>query len=98
MKQAMKWIQSSTLMILLTTTAHAALPGDSAAGKRVYDTNCTRCHDTSVHTRKDRHVESLQALEQQVQACTGTAEKPLPATAVQDLVKYLNDEFYHFQN
>jgi hypothetical protein len=98
MKQAMKWIQWSSLMILLTTAAHSALPGDSAAGKRVYDANCTRCHDTSVHTRKDRHVQSLEALEQQVQACTQTAQKPLPATAVPDLVKYLNDEFYHFQN
>jgi cytochrome c5 len=59
----MKSILCVSLLVLLTPTAYAAsLPGDSANGKRLYDANCMGCHDTSVLTRKDRVVQSLDAL------------------------------------
>jgi CxxC motif-containing protein (DUF1111 family) len=78
-------------------SAHAtSLPGDSAAGKRLYEANCVECHDSSVFTRKDRHVQSLDALEQQVANCTHMAKKDFSAGETQDLLKYLNDQFYHF--
>ena len=38
----------SLLILLLTTVCAASSPGDSANGKRLYDANCTGCHDTSV--------------------------------------------------
>jgi hypothetical protein len=51
-----------SLLILLMPSAYAAsLPGDSADGKRLHDANCMGCHDTSVFTRKDRLVQSLDA-------------------------------------
>jgi cytochrome c5 len=59
----MKSILCVSLLILLMPSAYAAeLPGDSADGKRLYDANCTGCHDTGIHTRKDRLVQSLDAL------------------------------------
>jgi len=58
---------ASLSMIMMMPSAYAAsLPGDSADGKRLYDANCMGCHDTGIHTRKDRIVQSLDALEKRV--------------------------------
>ena len=83
--------------LYLALSADAALPGDSAEGKRLYDANCTGCHDASVYTRQNHSVRSLDALQQQLQGCGHVAKKNLSATETQNLVKYLNDRFYHFQ-
>jgi cytochrome c5 len=89
---------ASLLMILLMPSAYAAaLPGDSADGKRLYEANCTGCHDTSIHTRKDRLVQSLDALKRQVGNCTHAAKKEFSASETQNIIKYLNDQFYHFR-
>ena len=94
----MKSILDGSLLILLMPSAYAAsLPGDSADGKRLHDANCMGCHDTSVFTRKDRLVQSLDALKKQLASCTHMAKKEFSASETQDLLKYLNDQFYHFR-
>ena len=94
----MKSILGVSLLILLMPSAYAAsLPGDSADGKRLYDANCMGCHDTSVFTRKDRVVQSLDALKKQLASCSHAAKKEFSASEMQDLLKYLNDQFYHFR-
>jgi len=87
-----------SLLVLFMPGAYAApLPGDSANGKRLYDANCTGCHDTSVLTRKDRLVQSLDALKEQLVSCSHMANKEFSKTEMQDLLKYLNDQFYAFR-
>ena len=94
----MKSILGVSLLILLMPSAYAAsLPGDSDDGKRLHDANCMGCHDTSVFTRKDRLVQSLDALKKQLASCTHMAKKEFSASETQDLLKYLNDQFYHFR-
>ena len=94
----MKSILGGSLLILLMPSAYAAsLPGDSADGKRLHDANCMGCHDTSVFTRKDRLVQSLDALKKQLASCSHMAKKEFSASETQDLLKYLNDQFYHFR-
>ena len=94
----MKIILCASLLILLMPSAYAAsLSGDIANGKRLYDANCMACHDTSVLTRKDRAVQSLDALKKQLASCTHMAKKEFFASETQDLLKYLNDQFYHFR-
>jgi cytochrome c5 len=94
----MKSILGASLsMILMMPSAYAAsLPGDSADGKRLYDANCMGCHDTGIHTRNDRIVQSLDALEKRVANCTHAARKEFSANETQNIIKYLNDQFYHF--
>jgi len=87
---------ASTILIL-TTPAFAALPGNSADGKRLHDAHCTTCHNTSVYTRKDHSVRSMAELKEQLQGCAHMANKKLTEAEAQNLVKYLNDQFYRFQ-
>ena len=84
-------------MVFLAASAHAALPGDSAEGKRLHDANCTACHDISVYSRKDHKVQSLNGLKRQVGDCTHMAQKEFSPVERQNIVKYLNDQFYRFQ-
>jgi mono/diheme cytochrome c family protein len=92
----MKLALCTTLALLMPLAASAALPGDAAAGKRLYDASCTSCHDASVFTRQNRRVQSLDALRGQVQACGHMAKQDFTPQQLQDLVKYLNDRFYRF--
>jgi mono/diheme cytochrome c family protein len=93
----MKSIPCVSLLILLTPSAYAALPGDSADGKRLHDANCMGCHDTGIYTRKDRLVRSLDALKNQLASCSHMAKKEFSTIETQNIIKYLNDQFYQFR-
>jgi hypothetical protein len=93
-----KSILCVSLLILLMPSAYAAeLPGDSADGKRLHDANCMGCHDTSIYTRKDRLIRSLDALKEQLGDCSHMAKKEFSAIEAQNIIKYLNDQFYQFR-
>jgi len=94
----MKTITYASLLVLLAPSAYAAsLPGDGANGKRLVDANCMACHQTDIFTRKDRQVQSLDALKEQLVACSHAAKTDFSASEMQDLLKYLNDQFYRFE-
>lgn len=93
----MKRIVFLALATLLVANAHTAVPGDGTHGQRLLQANCTGCHDSSVYTRPNRMMHSLDELKHQVEGCGHAAKKEFSSTEVQDLVKYLNDRYYHFQ-
>jgi hypothetical protein len=94
----MKSIRGVSLWILLMTSSYAAeLPGNRADGKRLHDANCMGCHDTAIYSRKDRLVRSLDALETRLGDCSHMAGKEFSAIETQNIIKYLNDEFYQFR-
>ena len=78
-------------------SARAALPGDSVEGKKLHDVNCVSCHNASIYTRRDRHVNSLAALNEQVDGCLHGAQVKLTPDQQKSLVKYLNEQFYKFK-
>jgi hypothetical protein len=85
------------MLLLLIPSAYAAsLPGDTSDGKRLHDANWG-CHDTGIYTRTDRAVQSLDALEEQLAGCSHMAQKKFSASETQNLIKYLNDQFYQFR-
>ena len=92
----MKGILCVSLWILLmpSVACAAALSGDSADGKRLHDANCMGCHD---YTRKDRLVGSLDALQKRLGDCSHMAKKEFSAIETQNIIKYLNDQFYQFR-
>ena len=87
----------SLLILLMPSSAYAELPGDSADGKRLHDANCMGCHDTGIYTSKDRLVRSLDALKEQLGSCSHMAKKEFSAIETQNIIKYLNDQFYQFR-
>lgn len=94
----MRSILCVTILTLLMSIAHAAaLPGDIADGKRLHDANCMGCHNTDVYTRSDRVVQSLDALKKQLLSCSHMARAEFSKSETRDLLKYLNDQFYHFR-
>jgi len=84
------------VLLLLAAAAQAQVAGDAQEGERLYATNCTGCHDTGVHARKDHRVKSLAELRKQLQSCAHMTQKSFSPEQMDDLVKYLNDRFYHF--
>ncbi len=71
--------------------------GSGDTEPRLYNANCMGCHDTSVHSRKERFVQSLDTLRKQLGNCRHLAIAEFSASETQDLLKYLNDEFYKFR-
>lgn len=85
-------------LIALSASVQAAnLPGNVAQGKKLYDANCTRCHNDSVYTRPDRKITSLDGLNRQINACGHMANIKLGKAQVDDLVKFLNEKYYKFK-
>ena len=93
----MKSILCVSLLILLMPSAYAELPGNSTDGSFLHDANCLGCHDTGVYTRKDRRIRSLDALKGQLANCSHMATLQLSAIETQNIIKYLNDQFYQFR-
>ena len=87
----------SALMLLIASAYAAELPGASADGKRLHDANCMGCHDTGIYTRKDRLIGSLDALQKRLSDCSHMAKKEFSAIETQNIIRYLNDQFYQFR-
>ena len=87
----------SVLIALPVSAQAAALPGDAAAGKKLHDSACMSCHNDSVYTRKDRHITTLDDLREQMNACGHMSNVTLSKEQATNLVKFLNEQFYHFK-
>ena len=90
------------LMSLLVTTSYAS---NAENGKTLHNANCLRCHKSimkgdpdSIYVRENRRVNSYPALQNQVNRC----EKNIGITWTQkqtdDVISYLNQQFYKFKN
>lgn len=87
------------IAVLIATpaaAAGAAAGADLKAGQALHDRHCLQCHDSSVYTREQRRVTSLDALREQVTRC----ELSLGLTWFDDqrdsVVQHLNSRYYKF--
>lgn len=85
-----------TLTLASAAAQGALLPGDAARGKAVHDKHCTACHDTSVYSRPDRKMKSVEALIGRVNGCVNQTGVKLGKDEINDLVNYLDTLFYKF--
>jgi mono/diheme cytochrome c family protein len=93
----MKKIALAFALTFTAATVQAAmLPGDAARGKTLHDQQCVACHTSSVYTRANRNVKTVEGLIGQVNTCKGQLSLKLSRDQVNDLVKYLDEAFYKF--
>ena len=73
-----------------------AIEEELAEGKELNTDNCTKCHDTSVYTKKDRKVQTLEVLTKRVKACNSNTGAGLDEEELETLTLFLNTEYYKF--
>ena len=56
-----------------------------------------RCHDSSIHTRPDHKIKSLDALDKQLMGCSKGAHVDLSDADRANVEQYLNEQFYKFK-
>jgi len=77
-------------------SAQSILFGDYEKGSKLYKNSCTTCHDSSVYTRKDRKINTINGLEKQVERCSNSLRTSYTDDQNGDIVKFLNDDYYKF--
>ena len=73
-----------------------AIAADPENGSKLHAENCSRCHDSSVYTRENRHVQSLPRLGRQVRLCKDNLGITWFDDEVNDVIHYLNTRYYKF--
>lgn len=91
-------IVSSFIFISATVNA------DVKNGKELHDSNCTSCHislqggdGTGIYTREHKRIETYPALIKQVNRCRDSLGVAWPEDDVNDVVEYLNSNFYKYK-
>ena len=98
----------SAIPFSLTITAIALLSVSAQAneqrGKDLHDANCMSCHASlmggdanQIYSREDRRVNSIDGLKNQVTRCKTTVGVDWPNDQIDDVVEYLNHNFYHIK-
>ena len=77
--------------------ATAAQAADIKAGQALHENHCLACHDSSVYSRGDRKVNSLDGLRKQVQRCELSLGLAWHDDEVENVVQYLNSAYYKFE-
>jgi len=81
-----------------STTDTATIVAKSVAkGKALHDAKCFGCHDTRQYTRKNRIVHTYEDLRARVEFCDAATDAGFSFDDLDNLVTYLNTEFYKFK-
>ena len=95
---------SVLLSLVLCGTSLAVYAGDEKRGKELHDENCVKCHislvggdGTGIYVREDRRIDSYSALNNQVKRCKTSLGVPWPEHQIDDVITYLNTQFYKFK-
>lgn len=94
------------LMINQQAMALATLLGDPEQGGKVLDERCSACHvnmfggdGSSIYTRDDHRVKTVEGLMSQVQICNANTQNgELSTDQEDDLTAYLNETFYKYDD
>ena len=65
-------------------------------GKALHEKACTKCHDSSVYTRANRKIKSLDSLEKRVRGCNANTGANLFPEELNAVSTFLNSEYYKF--
>ncbi len=83
------------LILMLFGTSPVVL-ADAVKGKKLHDEYCTKCHGTEVYTRKDRFIDSREALNKQIKRCQLNVGAQWLDKDIDNVADYLDQSFYRF--
>ncbi len=69
---------------------------DAVQGKTLHNKSCMGCHDNSQYTRANRIIHTFEDLRARVKFCDGAANANFSPNDLNDVVEYLNVDFYKF--
>jgi mono/diheme cytochrome c family protein len=87
-------ITGISLLSLLSFNSFAV---DLKNGHSLHNDNCIACHTTDKYTSKTRKVQDLAALTSRVKRCDFSLGTQWFEEDIEDVVAYLNQEFYQFK-
>ena len=85
-----------TALLLFGWTAVTPAENKDFDAEHFVNTKCVACHDSTVYTRPDRRVKSLDRLESQVRMCDANLNTRLFEDDLLAVVDYLNERYYEF--
>jgi len=65
-------------------------------GEVIHKISCIKCHSSTVYTRSNRTVKSLDSLQQRVAKCNANVGTNLSDDEVASVSSYLNTTYYKF--
>ena len=83
-------------LVLLTIASMSLRAADLENGDDLHFEHCTGCHDSSVYIRSDRKMKNLEMLGRQVRFCKDTIGAPWFDDEVDDVIAFLNANYYRF--
>lgn len=90
-------IHACSAIIVLLLTALPVEANEVERGQLLYENHCTACHESSIHIRERRQVDSAVALRSQVVRWTELLELPWTVAEIDDVSRYLDRRFYRFR-
>lgn len=72
---------------------HAA---DATRGQQLYQNQCTTCHESLVHVRRDRRAKDLAAVRTQIVRWSSTMGLQWKDEEIDDVLAFLNARYYGY--
>lgn len=91
------FIFSALILGMTGIISSPVLAADAAKGKALHDAKCHGCHDTRQYTRKNRIIHTFDDLHARVEFCDAASNAGFSLDDIDDVVAYLNKEFYKFK-
>ncbi len=84
------------ILIAAAVTGASAQSPIAQRGRQLYETNCTLCHQQSVHSRPNRVARSMDDVRGYVKRWSGAAGLNWSIEDIDEVSLYLNERFYRF--
>lgn len=88
---------SITILGFILSFTITTVSAEPDRGEALVQQSCQRCHDNSIFTRPDSIIFSLSALKKRVHFCESMAHAGWSQKDFDDVIEYLNRNFYHYK-
>lgn len=91
------FVSLRAVVLGLALAAGPLLADGNDVGQALHDAECTTCHASSVYTRADRKVNSLERLKYQVNLCKEDVGAEWTDIQTGQVIEFLNHAYYKFE-